>query len=82
MFHIVDLQMICDRNQVISALGIILSELESSCIGINCRRFNEKGMTRCGLKFECCVSNNIGIIWGRESNHLVYANWKLRISNI
>ena len=82
MLHIVALQMICNRNQIISALGIILSELESGCIGINCRRINEKGMTRCGLKLERRISNNIRIIWSSKGNHLVYANWKLWISNI
>ena len=74
--------MIGDRNQIISALGIILAKLKSGRIGVNCRRFNEKGMTRCGLKLERRISNNIRIIWSCKGYHLVYANRKLRISNI
>ena len=82
MRRIVALQMIGDRNQIIPTLGIILAKLKGSRVGINRRSYNEKGVTSCRFKLESCVGNNIRITWGGESNHLVYADRQLRVSDI
>ena len=74
--------MIGDRNQIISALGIILTELKCSYIATDGRRTNRKGVSSCGFQFKSRICEYIRIVRGSKSNHLVHTDWKLRIGDI
>ena len=82
MLRGIALQMIGDRNQIISALGIILAKLKCSSIATDGRRTSRKGMPGCGFQFKSRICEYIRIVGGSKSNHLVHTDRKLRIGDI